>query len=209
MEWMARLFRAVGNCERIRILRVLTVLGETRVCELVRGLSRVQGRVSTDLGVLATSGVVWMRRSGRAVHYRMAEAPSHPVTQEAVRFVGAVFGDVRARDIARVAAADQGDSALRSDAALVAFFRGFTPPRRLQIIRYLSTNGAAHADHLVEALSMSPQACIRHVANLRERGIVKVERARGGGQYALATLKDASRRQLVTRIVTSLQESGD
>jgi DNA-binding transcriptional ArsR family regulator len=209
MELIARLFRALANQERLRILRVLTVLGETRVYELTRGLARTQGRVSTHLGVLATSGLVWWRRSGRATYYRLAEDPSYPVTREAIAFVRGAFGGLPEGDIRSVASYDRNESEAASDAALLGFFRAFTHPRRLQILRYLSSSGPATVECLTASLSMSPQACSRHLANLQERNVISSAGRRRGGTYVVSTLADRARRRLVSSIVAQLLATED
>lgn len=51
-------------------------------------------------------------------------------------------------------------------------FTALTHPRRLQIIRLLSRQGAASLGELGSTLSMSRRACERHVDKLRRRGFI-------------------------------------
>jgi DNA-binding transcriptional ArsR family regulator len=204
MEVTAQLFRALANPERTRILRVLTVCGEVRVGDLVDALSRLQGRVSRHLSLLATCGLVWRRRSGRCIYYRLADSPSNPVARGAVAFLRDVFGDVAPGEAREVAQADQRESAAQSDASLLSYFRAFTHPRRLQIIRHLSENGATVMEGLVESLHMSPPACSRHLANLTERDVVRREKAGAKTAFALSPSQDSARGRLQRVVVRHL-----
>jgi DNA-binding transcriptional ArsR family regulator len=78
MEATVRLFRTLANHRRLRLLRLLVVLKECRVSQLIDATGVSAGAVSNDLRALSVCGVVWRRRSGRAVYYRLAEEPSTP-----------------------------------------------------------------------------------------------------------------------------------
>jgi DNA-binding transcriptional ArsR family regulator len=194
----------LANPERIRILRVLTVCGEVPVGGLVDALSRLQSKVSGHLSDLATSGLVWRRRSGRRIYYRIADGPSNPVTCGAVAFLRHVFSTVAPGEPRQVAQADQRESATHSDACLLSYFRAFTHPRRLQIIRHLSESGATSMEALVETLHMSPPACSRHLANLTERDIVRREKVGGETAFALCPSRASARGKLQRIVVQHL-----
>jgi ArsR family transcriptional regulator len=69
---MSRLFRALGDETRLRIVALLAH-GELCVCHLESALRLTQPSASRQLGVLKAAGIVDSRRSGTWVHYRLAE----------------------------------------------------------------------------------------------------------------------------------------
>ena len=135
MEFIVQLFRAVANRERIRILRLFSVLGEMNVSSVASATGLEQSLVSAHLKILSAAGLVWRRRSGRMVGYRLAARAGNAVTTAALQAVRNVFRGISDREPTSVANADQGDSPTECDAALFACFTAFTHPRRLQIIR--------------------------------------------------------------------------
>ena len=69
---LSRLFRALGDDTRLRIVALLTH-GELCVCHIVEALDLSQPNASRQLGILRTSGVVDGRRDGTWVYYKIAE----------------------------------------------------------------------------------------------------------------------------------------
>jgi ArsR family transcriptional regulator len=67
----SRLFRALGDDMRLRIVALLTH-GELCVCHLQEALRLTQPTVSRHMAVLRNAGVVEARRVGSWVHYRLA-----------------------------------------------------------------------------------------------------------------------------------------
>lgn len=67
----AHLFRALGDVNRLRILRHLS-LGEHRVCDLVGHLGLAQSTVSAHLACLRGCGLVTVRTEGRSSVYALA-----------------------------------------------------------------------------------------------------------------------------------------
>ncbi|NQT88261.1 metalloregulator ArsR/SmtB family transcription factor [bacterium] len=173
MEPTARLFRTLANNGRLRILRLLVVLKECRVGEIIEATGMLPTTVSTHLRILSVCGLIWKRRSGGAVYYRVADAPSNPLTQAVLSVLECTFRRVRERDPRLVAECDQVRSREHSDAALFALFTAFTHPRRLQIILHLSRNGPICLAALGEGLDMSRPAVWRHTAKLEHRGIIR------------------------------------
>ncbi len=185
MEFLVQLFRALANRSRIRMLRLLAVLSEVNVSGLARATTLEISLVSSHLKILAAAGLVWRRRSGRVVWYRLAEHAGNPVTATTLGLLTRVFRHVPHTNPKQVAAGDQADSAVRSDAALFASFTAFTHPRRLQIIRHLAREGAASPRELSAHLSMSRNACARHLDKLQRRGVVRQTGSRRRPAYAL------------------------
>ena len=200
MEFIVQLFRALANHTRIRVLRLLAVLGEMTVSQLAEAVALESSLVSGHLRVLAAAGLVWRRRSGRAVAYRLAERAGNPVTAAALEVLQQVFRAIRATDPKRIALADQTGSPTSSDAALFACFTAFTHPRRLQILRHLAHHGAASPAELATCLSMSMCACLRHLAKLERRGVLRRRTRRRRTRCSLAQGSGAVHRTLVTAV---------
>ena len=69
---MERLFRALGDATRLRILALLAT-GEVCVCHLHKSLRIPQPKVSRHLAYLRRAGLVDTRRQGLWVYYRLAD----------------------------------------------------------------------------------------------------------------------------------------
>jgi DNA-binding transcriptional ArsR family regulator len=69
-ELLARLFRALGDATRLRILELLLEEGDLHQAEIVRRLGASQARVSEHLGCLEWCGFVESRTEGRRTIYR-------------------------------------------------------------------------------------------------------------------------------------------
>ena len=186
MEFIVQLFRALANRERIRIMRLLVVFREMRVTRIAYATGLKLTTVSGHLKVLAAAGLVWRRRSGRIVYYRLAEQAGNPVTGTALAVIQDTFAGVGGKRPEKVASADQAKSASKSDAALFACFTAFTHPRRLQIIRHLADEPKTTLKELAGRLSMSYSACHRHLEKLERRKFVNSARRQEHVTYALA-----------------------
>lgn len=86
LEGMARLFQALSDPTRLRILGLL-LAGELCVCDLHESLKLPQPKVSRHLSYLRRAGLVSTRREGLWIHYRLADTAdpflstiSHAVT---------------------------------------------------------------------------------------------------------------------------------
>src|SRR3954451_22704840 len=71
---MERLFKALGDETRLRILGLL-LAGEVCVCHIHESLRISQPKASRHLAYLRRAGLVHTRRDGLWVHYRLAESP--------------------------------------------------------------------------------------------------------------------------------------
>lgn len=69
---MERLFKALGDTTRLRILGLL-LTGEVCVCDIHESLKLPQPKVSRHLAYLRRSGLVETRRTGQWVHYRLGD----------------------------------------------------------------------------------------------------------------------------------------
>ncbi len=86
-ELLARLFRALGDATRLRILELLLDEGELHQAEIVRRLGAVQARVSEHLGCLVWCGFVQRRVQGRRTLYRPANRQVRSLVNQAKRFL--------------------------------------------------------------------------------------------------------------------------
>ena len=77
MAELERLFQALGDATRLRILGLL-LTGEVCVCDIHETLKIPQPKASRHLAYLRKSGLVDTRRQGLWIHYRLAEL-SDPV----------------------------------------------------------------------------------------------------------------------------------
>jgi ArsR family transcriptional regulator len=77
LETMERLFQALGDATRLRILGLL-MTGEVCVCDIHESLKVSQPKASRHLAYLRRSGLVEARREGLWMYYRLADA-SDPV----------------------------------------------------------------------------------------------------------------------------------
>ena len=71
---MERLFQALGDVTRLRILGLL-LTGEVCVCHIHESLKVSQPKASRHLAYLRRAGLVDTRRAGLWVYYRLADAP--------------------------------------------------------------------------------------------------------------------------------------
>ena len=69
---LSRLFRALGDETRLRIVALLTH-GELCVCHIESALELPQPTASRQLGILKMAGVVDSRRDGTWVYYYLAD----------------------------------------------------------------------------------------------------------------------------------------
>jgi len=92
LESMERLFQALGDVTRLRILGLL-LTGEVCVCHIHESLKVSQPKASRHLAYLRRAGLVDTRREGLWVHYRLADAPD-PVVAAVKQAVTHALGHV-------------------------------------------------------------------------------------------------------------------
>jgi ArsR family transcriptional regulator len=91
---LTRLFRALGDETRLRIVALLSH-GELCVCHLESALDLNQSTASRHLGILRAAGVVDCRREGTWVYYRITEQ-EHATVASALDVLTKAFGAERA-----------------------------------------------------------------------------------------------------------------
>jgi ArsR family transcriptional regulator len=91
---LTKLFRALGDETRVRILALL-VHGELCVCHVEEALGLSQPNCSRQLGILKAAGVVDSRRDGTWVYYRITEQERDSVNN-VLGVLGRTFGAEKA-----------------------------------------------------------------------------------------------------------------
>jgi DNA-binding transcriptional ArsR family regulator len=86
-ELVARLFRALGDSTRLRILDLLMEERELHQMEIVRRLGASQARVSEHMACLTWCGFVETRTQGRRTLYRVANRQVRGLLQRARGFL--------------------------------------------------------------------------------------------------------------------------
>jgi DNA-binding transcriptional ArsR family regulator len=86
-ELLARLFRALGDATRLRILELLLEEGELHQMEIVRRLQATQARISEHMACLVWCGFVDTRFEGRKTLYRVANRRVRGLVERAKRFL--------------------------------------------------------------------------------------------------------------------------
>ena len=89
---MERLFQALGDVTRLRILGLL-LTGEVCVCHIHESLKVSQPKASRHLAYLRRAGLVETRREGLWIHYRLADGPG-PVVAAVKQAVTHALGHV-------------------------------------------------------------------------------------------------------------------
>jgi ArsR family transcriptional regulator, arsenate/arsenite/antimonite-responsive transcriptional repressor len=69
MEQAVKIFKALSDVTRIRMIKLLETAGELCVCEILRALDISQTRASRNLNILKHAGLVTDRRIKMWVHY--------------------------------------------------------------------------------------------------------------------------------------------
>ena len=90
---LTRLFRALGDETRLRIVALLSH-GELCVCHLEKALDLSQPNCSRQLGILKSAGVVDSRREGTWVYYAIVEQ-AHVTVASALAVLTKAFGAER------------------------------------------------------------------------------------------------------------------
>lgn len=73
MQKEATLFKVLADPTRLRLAVLLSIQGETCVCNLAEALSEPEFKISRHLGIMRSAGMVEARREGTWMHYRLIE----------------------------------------------------------------------------------------------------------------------------------------
>ncbi|HEX4005734.1 MAG TPA: metalloregulator ArsR/SmtB family transcription factor [Acidobacteriaceae bacterium] len=77
---LERFFQALGDRTRLRLLNLMGDR-EICVCYFVEILKLPQPKISRHLAYLRSAGVVWARREGKWMHYRIVMPPHNGAAQ--------------------------------------------------------------------------------------------------------------------------------
>ncbi len=69
MRQLTKVFKALSDETKLRILKILQERDELCVCEIMQALDISQSRASRNLGILKDAGFVVDRRDGLWIHY--------------------------------------------------------------------------------------------------------------------------------------------
>ncbi len=97
MERIARLYKALSEPTRLRILALLLHHGELCVCDVEAAIGATQSKTSRHLRYLAAAGLVQDRRDGVRVLYRVVDAPDADAARVLQGF-GTFAAEVARRD---------------------------------------------------------------------------------------------------------------
>lgn len=86
-ELVARLFRALGDATRLRIIELLLREGELHQMEIVRRLGASQARISEHMVCLTWCGFVQTRVEGRRTLYRVTNRQVRTLLERAHGFL--------------------------------------------------------------------------------------------------------------------------
>jgi ArsR family transcriptional regulator len=108
MRELTKLFKALSDETRIRILKVL-MERECCVCEVMQALNISQSRASRNLGILADAGFVKSRRDGLWIIYSIDEQTvnSHAASLTEMLRSSLVNEEIISQDRERLSHAEQ------------------------------------------------------------------------------------------------------
>ncbi len=104
-ESLAALFKTLSEPVRLRIVYLLLESGELCVCDLVDTLGLSQSVVSRHLAYLRNNGLVFTRREGVWVYYRIVQDCCEPLFEH-IRQCGTANDEMR-MDLVRLTEAGQ------------------------------------------------------------------------------------------------------
>ena len=76
MKNEAALFKVLADPTRLRLAVLLSIQGETCVCNLAEALGVREYSISRHLGIMRSAGVVKTRREGTWMYYKLSKARS-------------------------------------------------------------------------------------------------------------------------------------
>lgn len=92
IEQFEMVAKATGDASRVRILKMLEA-GELCVCQITAVLDLSPATVSKHLSVLKMAGLIFQRKAGRWVHYRLADRAVNPYALSLLALVGETMDD--------------------------------------------------------------------------------------------------------------------
>lgn len=74
MENEAAFFKVLADPTRLRLAVLLSIHGETCVCQLAEALDAPEYKISRHLGIMRSAGLVEAKRQGTWMHYQVSRA---------------------------------------------------------------------------------------------------------------------------------------
>jgi ArsR family transcriptional regulator len=74
MENEAAFFKVLSDPTRLRLAVLLSIQGETCVCQLAEALNAPEYKISRHLGIMRSAGAVKARREGTWMYYKLSKA---------------------------------------------------------------------------------------------------------------------------------------
>jgi len=74
MEKEAAFFKVLADSTRLRLAVLLSIKGETCVCQLAEALDAPEYKISRHLGIMRSAGLVKARREGTWMYYQLSKA---------------------------------------------------------------------------------------------------------------------------------------
>lgn len=92
IEQFEMVAKAAGDASRVRILKMLED-GELCVCQITAVLDLAPATVSKHLSVLKLAGLIFQRKVGRWVHYRLADRAVNPYALSVLAAITGTMND--------------------------------------------------------------------------------------------------------------------
>jgi ArsR family transcriptional regulator len=80
-ERLARIFKALGDPTRVRLLSLISAAGEACICDLTEPVALSQPTVSHHMKQLADAGLVTRTQRGKWAYYRVVEETPRTAAQ--------------------------------------------------------------------------------------------------------------------------------
>lgn len=93
MKDLMKVFKAVADETRMRIMKVLLERKNLCVCEIMQSLNITQTRVSKNLRILKEAGLVVDKKEGLWVHYSVAKNESKNIKKILIFLKQSLKGD--------------------------------------------------------------------------------------------------------------------
>jgi DNA-binding transcriptional ArsR family regulator len=90
VENLVEILKALSDESRLRILGALAE-GERCVCQIVALIDLAPSTISRHLAILRAAGLIRCRKSGRWIHYRLADPSGDDVTRRTVAWIREVL----------------------------------------------------------------------------------------------------------------------
>ncbi len=186
LETIAATCRCLACDARLAIIHALCHQTELRASAIAREVGISAELAAHHLRRLTACAVIRPRRSGRYIYYRLTPTPAPPSRFAPVGLLRRAFRDTawpakgwdkdEVVHITFPQAAALAPHVVRAMDIVFDATTAFGQVRRLQLMRFLACEGQAGVEKLTQQLSMSPQACWRHLDKLVRRGYIRAAR---------------------------------